>query len=97
MQAVLNSLVGIMMSALAQEWTQTNEANVKKLTDAASYIQSIFRDYAAHNVQDAFHLQKTTVVQNGLSKAEWKHKEVSRLLKDLRFLSTDTRVTKYLF
>jgi len=74
-----------------------NEANVKKLTDAASYIRSIFRDYAAHNVQDAFHLQKAMVVQNGLSEAEWKCREVSRLLKDLRFLSTDTRVTKYLF
>ena len=78
-----------------QDWIQTNEGNIRKLSDTASYIQSMFKDYAAHCVQDAFNLWEATAAENGLSVAEWKCKEVSHLLQDFVFLSMDTQVTVY--
>ena len=77
----------------AQDWIQTNKGNIRKLSDTASYVRSVFKNYAAHCVQDAFNLREATAAKNGLSEAEWKCKEVSHLLQDFAFLSADTQVT----
>ena len=82
------------MLVSAQEWTQNNENNVKKLSDTALYIQLTFKGYAAHSMQDAFCLQKATAATKGLSKVKWKCTEVKRLLENFMFLSADTQVVK---
>ncbi|KAG6369426.1 hypothetical protein JVT61DRAFT_14881 [Boletus reticuloceps] len=70
------ALTAIEDETTALEWFQTNEGDVKKLSDTASYIRSVFKDYAAHNVQDVFQLRETTALQNGLtSETEWKRME----------------------
>ena len=55
---------------LTRNWFQVNDGTIKKLTETVSYIQLPFKDYTAHAVQDALHLQEVTVIQNGYSTVE---------------------------
>ena len=55
---------------LTRSWFQANDRTIKKLNETVSYIWLPFKDYAAHTVQDVFHLQEVTAIQNGCSIVE---------------------------
>ena len=79
---------------LTRSWFQANNGTIKKLNETVSYIWLPFKDYATHTMQDTFHLQEVTAIQNSCSTVEWRYKEVSWLLKDFTFLSMGTQVTR---
>ncbi|KAF8836443.1 hypothetical protein BDN67DRAFT_983937 [Paxillus ammoniavirescens] len=71
-------------------WAKQNKDRVKRLADAVTHIQSMFKHCAAHRVQDVFELREVTAAVNGFSEVQWKQHRVKVLLHGYSFMSVDT-------